>query len=157
MKPNQQFWWGFFFGIFIIILISTSGMVIFFTSIHFFSNKERLPTFNEEVSMDDIAYNLGEKGLKQLKISNKSNSMSPTIENNWKVFVVNITNPREIKRGDIIVYKTVSGDIMHRIYLTLNLPYFGYHYIVIGDNNSSPDQLVSFEQIFYKVVGVQLA
>lgn len=74
-------------------------------------------------------------------------SMEPTI--NAKSFViVKPIDAEDVKIGDIVTYNTNGKTIIHRV---IDITEEGM-FVFQGDNNASPDSLVSSEQIGYIVI-----
>ncbi len=84
-------------------------------------------------------------------------SMLPTLGSNSYAFGINVTSPKDITVGDIIIYKvndTSNESIVHRI-TNISSDSNGTYYSLWGDNNRIMDKIkVRLENIKYKIVGL---
>lgn len=94
--------------------------------------------------------------LYRYDISNKSNSMLPSIVNTDTAIGVNITSYEDVREGNIVTYRASDGDlILHRIVKIIWLE-GKPHYILKGDHNLiADDDLVTFGQLEKKIVKVE--
>ena len=66
-------------------------------------------------------------------------SMEPTLNTGDIVFMIPVSDPREISVGDVIVFKRPNGElIIHRV-IEIKIYKDIYYYITKGDNNPIPD------------------
>jgi signal peptidase I len=86
-------------------------------------------------------------------------SMKPTLDES-SVVTVEKTHFSELRRGDIIIYRSAAGSpVIHRLYQQ-----FGDSWMVLGDNNAAIDREAVTAQnflgrvcaIFYTAAGAQL-
>jgi signal peptidase I len=81
-------------------------------------------------------------------------SMSPTIRDGEAVTVEPV-EPCEVRKGDIILYRTASSVIAHRVMLIESREDAGPIFHLRGDASSSFDAPVSAEQVLGAVVSVE--
>ena len=81
-------------------------------------------------------------------------SMHPTIRDGEMVTVEPLKATR-VRRGDIILYRTKSGLIAHRVMLIESKEDEAYVFHLRGDASTSFDAPVSAEQILGRVVAVE--
>lgn len=77
-------------------------------------------------------------------------SMNPTIRDGEAITVEPIS-PEDMRRGDIILYRTAKGFIAHRIILIEKDDDNGLVFIPRGDASATCDAPVSFEQVLGRV------
>ncbi len=76
-----------------------------------------------------------------------TNSMVPAYSRGAMVVVQKVSNPLDIKVGDIVQYKTTNKLVTHRV-LAINADGSGKRvFIVKGDNNPTPDTPITQNQI----------
>lgn len=63
------------------------------------------------------------------------------------------TSPEEIAVGDIISFTRGSDLIVHRV-VTKGVDADGAYFITRGDNNTINDELIRFDDIAYKTIGI---
>lgn len=93
-------------------------------------------------SIDALVLTLKIKKSVDLKVIDSS--MSPTIKPNS---YIKITNPQNLKVGDIIVFKRSNYLVIHRI-----VKYNKKEFIIKGDNNSYIDDDAKKENIVAKTI-----
>ena len=81
-------------------------------------------------------------------------SMHPTIRSEELITVVP-TSPDEIKRGDIILYRTGFGGVMAHRVIGINQTAYGLRFVMRGDAARSCDRPASAEQVLGKVISVE--
>ncbi|MGC9148327.1 MAG: signal peptidase I [Sulfolobales archaeon] len=88
-------------------------------------------------------------------------SMEPTLNTGDIVFMIPISDPREINVGDVIVFKRPNGElIIHRV-IEIKIYKDSYYYVTKGDNNPIPDPPnnpgepgISFRSVIGKVLSL---
>ncbi|MEM0043275.1 MAG: signal peptidase I [Sulfolobales archaeon] len=69
----------------------------------------------------------------------EGHSMEPTLNTGDIVFIIPVSDPREIHVGDVIVFRRPSGEmIIHRV-ISIIISGDKYYYVTKGDNNLVPD------------------
>lgn len=96
------------------------------------------------------------KKIYKYAVSNKSNSMLPTMLNKDIPYAVNITSYDDLKEGDMVTYYQLDGDsVLHRIVKIIWMEDGTPRYVLKGDANLVADgDLVTFEQLQKKIIGV---
>ncbi len=82
-----------------------------------------------------------------------TNSMDPTIDEDSTIVAVRPASQSDLHVGDIVLYRSGSSLIIHRIIET-GVDASGWYCIPKGDNNSAADGKVRFSQVEAVVVGI---
>jgi hypothetical protein len=82
-----------------------------------------------------------------------TNSMDPVLDKNSNGIEVMVENPNQIQVGDIISYERNGNLIVHRV-IYIGSDEEGWYCVAKGDNNSSSDGKIRFEDIRYITIGI---
>ncbi len=80
-------------------------------------------------------------------------SMDPVLDSTANGIEIPVSNKNQIHIGDIIAYELDNGLIVHRV-IDIGSDKDGWYCITKGDNNSSQDNKVRFEQIKFLTIGI---
>ncbi len=109
-----------------------------------YSPADRIPENNIEVYDNKVIINL--KGASWASYAD-TNSMDPVLDKGTNGIEIKPSSESQIKTGDIISYKSISGLIVHRVIKT-GYDDKGWYAVTKGDNNSVEDpNKVRFSQI----------
>ncbi|UCD03961.1 MAG: hypothetical protein JSW73_05505 [Candidatus Woesearchaeota archaeon] len=82
-----------------------------------------------------------------------TNSMDPVLDKNSNGIEIKAENPNQIQVGDIITHEKNGNLIVHRV-IGIGSDEKGWYCITKGDNNSSNDGKIRFEDVRYITVGI---
>lgn len=116
-----------------------------------YSPADRIKINDIELSNDKITINLDNAVLAEFE---DTNSMDPVLDDGTTAIEIIPEKESELIIGDIIVYESDYGDIIHRID-EISSDDQGTYFVMKGDNNYDSDPYrVRFNQIKYVLVGV---
>ena len=106
-------------------------------------------TFLEDIRCDGAACSIEFEGDVDVAKALDTGSMLPTFDDD----ILIITKPEDLRIGDIVLYRSDSNLIVHRI-VDMEQRQNGWYYRIKGDNNMWDDGWFHESAIEWKVIGV---